>query len=184
MGPQEIRQCHLDGKFVTMKGKCWYNIYTILHYAKEYIQYKEQVGFKLYLDNESVMRQIKKQQQYPYAYSFNTFTPGWDIIAQIVAVLCRSDIGREFEHVKGHQDKEKKYEDLPLPAQMNVVVDILVVAYLSQNMKSTIHTIHLPINPVQLHTSKTMINSHYFRTLQDQATKRPSPLTNQKYVQS
>eukprot|EP00957_Ditylum_brightwellii_P036951 2796951-Ditylum_brightwellii.AAC.1 len=80
-------------------------------------------------DNENVMTWIKTQQQYPYDYSFNTLTPDWDIIAQTVAVLQRSDISGEFEHVKGHQDKDRKYKDLPLPAQMNVNVDILVVAF-------------------------------------------------------
>eukprot|EP00957_Ditylum_brightwellii_P080960 6158506-Ditylum_brightwellii.AAC.2 len=63
----------------------------------------------------------------------------------MVAVLCRSDISRDFEHVKGHQYKEKKYKDLLLPAQMNVNIDISAVAFQGQNMKSTIHTIHLPI---------------------------------------
>eukprot|EP00957_Ditylum_brightwellii_P096529 7351144-Ditylum_brightwellii.AAC.1 len=71
-----------------------------LDYAKEYVQYKEQLVFKLYLDNESIIMQIKKQQQYPYNYSFNALTPDWDVIAQIVAVLCRSDIRGEIEHVK------------------------------------------------------------------------------------
>eukprot|EP00957_Ditylum_brightwellii_P178868 13624578-Ditylum_brightwellii.AAC.1 len=104
------------------------SVILFLHYTKEYVQYKEQVGFKLYLDNESVITWIKTQQQYPYDYSFNTLTPVWDIIAHIVAVLCRSDISGEFEHVKGHQDKERKYEDLPIPAQMNVDVSILAVA--------------------------------------------------------
>eukprot|EP00957_Ditylum_brightwellii_P058213 4414464-Ditylum_brightwellii.AAC.1 len=93
------------------------SVILLLHCAKEYAQYKEQAGFKLYLDNESVVTRIKTQQQYPYDYSFNTLTPGWDIIAQIVAVLCGSDISGEFEHVKGHQDKDRKYEELLLPAQ-------------------------------------------------------------------
>eukprot|EP00957_Ditylum_brightwellii_P073859 5611907-Ditylum_brightwellii.AAC.1 len=88
------------------------SVLLFLHYANKYVQYKEQVGFKLYLDNESIIAWIKKQQQYPYNYSFNALTPDWDVIAQIVAARCRSDIRGEFEHVKGHQDKEKKYEDL------------------------------------------------------------------------
>eukprot|EP00957_Ditylum_brightwellii_P114681 8745352-Ditylum_brightwellii.AAC.1 len=41
------------------------SVILLLHYAKEYVQYKEQVGFKLYLDNESVITWIKTQQQYP-----------------------------------------------------------------------------------------------------------------------
>jgi hypothetical protein len=34
-----------------------------------------------------------------------------------------------FEHIKGHQDKKKNYEDLLLSAKMNVDVDMLAVDF-------------------------------------------------------
>eukprot|EP00957_Ditylum_brightwellii_P097638 7435985-Ditylum_brightwellii.AAC.1 len=61
--------------------------------------------------------------------------PEWDVIAQIIAAICESNLKGEFEHVKEHQDKDKKYGDLLLPAQLNVNVDILAVAFQSQNTK-------------------------------------------------
>ena len=79
----------------------------------------------------------------------------------------------DFEHIKGHQDKKKRYEDLDLQVKMNVDVDILAVAFHSQNRRSTMHIIQLPVNLVQLYTRKMTVNSHYFWKLRDHATKQP-----------
>eukprot|EP00957_Ditylum_brightwellii_P077786 5911155-Ditylum_brightwellii.AAC.1 len=67
-----------------------------------------------------VIKQIHKQQSYEYDYSFHTLDPDWDIIAQICSVLQSSSIEDEFIHVKGHQDDETPYEQLDLPARMNI----------------------------------------------------------------
>eukprot|EP00957_Ditylum_brightwellii_P017513 1319757-Ditylum_brightwellii.AAC.1 len=64
--------------------------------------------------------------------------PDWDVIAQIVAVICESNLKGEFKHIKGHQDKDKKYEDLPLIAQLNVNIDILAVGSVGLCNKSTL----------------------------------------------
>eukprot|EP00957_Ditylum_brightwellii_P206315 15347801-Ditylum_brightwellii.AAC.1 len=68
-----------------------------------------------------------------------------------MVVSNESNFNEEFKHVKGHKDKDKQYHELSLPTQLNVDVDIIAVAFCSQNEQSTKQRIQLPINPVQLH---------------------------------
>eukprot|EP00957_Ditylum_brightwellii_P127382 9713481-Ditylum_brightwellii.AAC.1 len=55
--------------------------------------------------------------------------PDWDIIAQICNILELMNIKAEFQHMKGHQDDAKHYEELDLPAQLNINVNFLAVNY-------------------------------------------------------
>eukprot|EP00957_Ditylum_brightwellii_P095625 7285510-Ditylum_brightwellii.AAC.1 len=59
------------------------------------------------INNESAITRIQQQKEYPYDYPFNTLASDWNIIAQIVALLNESNFNNDFEHVKGHQDKDK-----------------------------------------------------------------------------
>eukprot|EP00957_Ditylum_brightwellii_P025733 1947223-Ditylum_brightwellii.AAC.1 len=87
------------------------------------------VNANVYLDNEGVIERIKKQQTYPLDYSFHMIDPDCNIIAQICNILGLMNIKAEFKHVKGHQDDVKYYEELDLPAQLNIDVDFLAVNY-------------------------------------------------------
>eukprot|EP00957_Ditylum_brightwellii_P186215 14176547-Ditylum_brightwellii.AAC.1 len=75
--------------------------------------------FRLYLDNETVITRVHQQKDYPYNYPFNTLASNWDVIAQVVVVLNKTNFNEDFQHVKGHQDKDKQYHELSLPAQLN-----------------------------------------------------------------
>eukprot|EP00957_Ditylum_brightwellii_P057936 4392490-Ditylum_brightwellii.AAC.1 len=97
--------------------------------AMEYTTSTITLQFQLYLDIESVVTRAKKQQSYSNYFSFNTLTPDWDIIAQISEILDTGNILPIFKHIKGHQDKNKKYKDLSLTAKLNVDADLLAVEY-------------------------------------------------------
>eukprot|EP00957_Ditylum_brightwellii_P034966 2650288-Ditylum_brightwellii.AAC.1 len=87
--------------------------------AMEYIVSTTTLAFQMYLDNERVITGIKKQQTYSNDYSFNMITPDWDIIAQISNILDMGSFLPTMQHIQGHQDKYKKYDDLSLPAKLN-----------------------------------------------------------------
>eukprot|EP00957_Ditylum_brightwellii_P123091 9385694-Ditylum_brightwellii.AAC.1 len=44
-------------------------------------------------------------------------------------ILQSSSIEDEFIHIKGHQDDETPYEQLDLPARMNIDVNFLAVDF-------------------------------------------------------
>eukprot|EP00957_Ditylum_brightwellii_P113818 8677413-Ditylum_brightwellii.AAC.1 len=78
-----------------------------------------------------VIIRICQQQSYPYDHSFHTLNPDWDAIAQIVSIINKSNLYAELRHVKGCQDKNKMYEELSFPAQLNIDVDAQAVEFCS-----------------------------------------------------
>eukprot|EP00957_Ditylum_brightwellii_P081810 6224215-Ditylum_brightwellii.AAC.1 len=75
-----------------------------------------------------------------------------------------------IQRIKGHQDKHKEYDDLSLPAKLNVDADLLAVEYWVLNKKTTRKVIQLPVNAVQLHLNGVTVNSNYFSKLKNSAT--------------
>eukprot|EP00957_Ditylum_brightwellii_P142776 10879226-Ditylum_brightwellii.AAC.1 len=53
-----------------------------------------------------------------------------------------------IQHIKGHQHNHKNYDDLSLPATLNVDADILAVEYWVLNKTTTRKVIQLPVNVV------------------------------------
>ena len=76
-----------------------------------------------------MITRIQQQRSYLHDYSFNTLTPDWDVIAQISKILSRGNCVPTILHIHGHQNKHKKYDELSLPAKLNVDVDLLAVEY-------------------------------------------------------
>eukprot|EP00957_Ditylum_brightwellii_P177103 13491740-Ditylum_brightwellii.AAC.1 len=52
-------------------------------------------------------------------------------------------------HIHGHQDKHRKYNELSLPAKLNVDADLLAVEYQALNKKTTMRVFRVPVNAVQ-----------------------------------
>eukprot|EP00957_Ditylum_brightwellii_P091910 6998322-Ditylum_brightwellii.AAC.2 len=75
------------------------------------------------------------------------------------------NIKADFEYVKGHQDDDIHYEELDLPAQLNIDVDFLAVNYRTTKGMKCIKVTRLPINNAQLHASDSTITSKYYKTL-------------------
>eukprot|EP00957_Ditylum_brightwellii_P052979 4016789-Ditylum_brightwellii.AAC.1 len=105
--------------------------------AMEYTTSTKPLTGQLYLDNKGVITQIQQQQSYPYNYSFNTLTPDWDVIAQISNILDIVNFTPKIQYIQGHQDKHTKYNDLSLPAKLNVDADLLEVEYWALKKKTT-----------------------------------------------
>eukprot|EP00957_Ditylum_brightwellii_P036759 2783940-Ditylum_brightwellii.AAC.1 len=102
----------------------------------EYTVSPTTLTFRMYLDNKGVITRIKNQQTYSNDYSFNTLTPDWNVISQISNILDTGNFLRIIQHIKGHQDKHKKYDDLSLPAKFNVDADLLADEYQALNKKT------------------------------------------------
>eukprot|EP00957_Ditylum_brightwellii_P057744 4378043-Ditylum_brightwellii.AAC.1 len=95
----------------------------------EYTASTTTLSLQMYLDNEGVITRIKKQQSHSTDFSFDTLTPDWDVIAQISNILDRGNSLPTIQHIQGHQDKDKKYDDISLLAKLNVDADLLAVEY-------------------------------------------------------
>jgi hypothetical protein len=140
-------------------------------WAMEYTATTTKLKGQLYLDNKGVITQIKQQRLYPHDYSFNTLSLDWDVIAQISKILSSGNWVPIILHIHRHQDKHKMYDELSLPAKLNVDADMLAVEYRIFNKKTTRKAICLPVNAVQLHINGVTVNSNYFLKLKKLPTK-------------
>ena len=65
----------------------------------------------------------------------STMESDWDVIAEIWNTIHEGNLSENisFVHIKGHADKEKKYEELSLLQQLNVDADQLAGAYITMH---------------------------------------------------
>ena len=113
----------------------------------------------LVCDNQGVVTTITKLLSYPSIYPNTTMAAEWDCMAQILET--RQYLGPLFptvEHVKGHQDENTPYEELPLLAQLNCNADAHANTFL-RNHPTIAHTIvhQFPAGQCLLHLKQGTI---------------------------
>jgi len=109
---------------------------------------------RLYCDNKSM---VASSHEVPAEWKItpnSTQASDYDVLAKIWATrdLLPVTACPAVLHVKGHQDKKTAYEQLPLPAQLNVDADKLAGDYMS-NHPNTDYTVVpvLPTRGVHMH---------------------------------
>ena len=80
--------------------------------------------FNLVCDNKTMVNRTNQNKKVEMATPNSTLESEWDLLAEIWTTLQSLD-DCEIQWIKGHQDKEKPYQDLSLSAQLNVDVDAL-----------------------------------------------------------
>ena len=82
-------------------------------------------------DNQALIKTISKTTKYNMIFPNTTMEPEWDCLAQILATIQQlKAITPTMEHVRGHQDEQTLYEELPLLAQLNCNADFFTNSYL------------------------------------------------------
>jgi hypothetical protein len=74
-------------------------------------------------DNAELIRRLRAHKQYDEPYPNETLKSEFDVTEQIHRTTSIYGIQATYRWVKGHQDKDKAYIDLPLEAQLNVDAD-------------------------------------------------------------
>eukprot|EP00957_Ditylum_brightwellii_P169094 12869841-Ditylum_brightwellii.AAC.1 len=128
------------------KGYGVLSAFSFFCHAMEYTASTKNLTCQMYLDNKGVIARIQQQQSYTTDYSFNTLTLDWDVITQISNILDIGTFIPKIQHIQGHQDKYKKYDNLSLPAKLNVDDNLLAVEYQALNKKTTREVMRLPAN--------------------------------------
>jgi hypothetical protein len=78
-----------------------------------------------YCDNQAFIKKITKLRSYNIAVESCTLDSDWDLLHSVHLLMSEYTSLPHVHHVKGHQDKLKRYEDLDLPSQLNVDADRL-----------------------------------------------------------
>ena len=116
-------------------------------------------------DNAELIRRCKAHKHYNEPYPNETLTSEFDVSEQIYITQKDNSIRAHFRWVKGHQDNNTKYEDLPLEAQLNIDADELAGEYQEEQgqFHPMIHT--LPSCPAMLSKGGISVTSNYRKQL-------------------
>jgi hypothetical protein len=123
---------------------------------------------KMYCDNLGLVTKVNKFLLFRLASTQAALHSEFDVLATIHDLLNNFPIPPTISHVKGHQDNNKPYEDLPLPAQLNCDADVLTTHELQNYPTTCIHVPLLPPASVQLTIGGTTITRKLGPTIQCQ----------------
>jgi hypothetical protein len=99
-------------------------------------------GGILATDNSGLVDRAKAQTIIRDPVPNATFQSDWDAVEAIVLQVEAAGMKVKYKHVKGHQDEETAYGDLPFLAQLNVDANKLAGIYQSE------HGAYRPIIPL------------------------------------
>ena len=115
----------------------------------------------IYSDSESMLKTIQQRLEWTVDYPYTTMSPDWDLHQAITTTLRLFPNLPHCQHVKGHQDRFFAFDDLPLPAQLNVEADELASQFVyPPDLPSTIVPL-IAGTVAQLHCATGTITSNY-----------------------
>jgi NAD-dependent dihydropyrimidine dehydrogenase PreA subunit len=116
-------------------------------------------------DNAELIRRCKAHLQYKEPFPKETLRSEYDVTEQIYRTQAAHNIKATFYWVKGHQDNNKTYEELPLEAQLNIDADQLAGEFQDEygTFRPLVHV--LPSCPAMLAIRGISITSNYRKQL-------------------
>jgi hypothetical protein len=116
-------------------------------------------------DNAELIRRCRAHLQYKEPFPNETLQSEYDVTEQIYRTQATHNIKATFYWVKGHQDKNKTYEELPLEAQLNIDADELAGEFQDEygKFRPLVHL--LPSCPAMLAIRGISITSNYRKQL-------------------
>ena len=88
----------------------------------------------LVCDNKGLLATIMRLREYTTIFPNITMEAEWDCISQILdTIRALNSLLPSLDHIKGHQDENTPYEELPLLAQLNCDADAQANSYLTTN---------------------------------------------------
>ena len=103
-----------------------------------------------------------------------TLTPDWDVLNEIRWSMTHDGIkGGSLTHIKGHQDRKKKYHALTLRAQLNVDADALATAYQEAHGQALPFVLQFPHAAISLNFPNGTCTSHIPTALRHAESYQP-----------
>jgi hypothetical protein len=124
-------------------------------------------------DNSGLVDRAKEQSKIRYSVPNATFQSDWDVVEAIVVQVEAAELQVSYKHVKGHQDKDTQYEDLPFLAQLNVDADKLAGTYQIEHGSYRPLIPLSPTRPIALDIAGRTIHRHMKSSIRDAAHAGP-----------
>jgi hypothetical protein len=116
-------------------------------------------------DNAELIRRCRAHLHYKEPFPNETIKSEYDVTEQIYRTQAAHNIKATFYWVKGHQDNNKTYAELPLEAQLNIDADELAGEFQDEygKFRPIVHL--LPSCPAMLAIRGISITSNYRKQL-------------------
>jgi hypothetical protein len=143
----------------------------LVYRAFEYTGNELPPNLHIHTDSESNLKQIKKMLEYPFYFPNLTMASDWDVLQSIITSIRSFKDQPKLAHVIGHQDRTVAFENLSLPAQLNVEADTLAGSYVYNSNMSASKVPRICGNTAQLHIPKGTITSRFKQALRRHASE-------------
>ena len=122
-------------------------------------------------DNKGLVTSLAKRGEYSTPYPNATLQPDWDLIEEIYTTYQHLDIAKvRFQWIKGHQDSDTPYDELPIPAQFNVDADRFATEYMETNPNERRISPLVPSAKCLLQIRNSTIHGHYTEKIREAAS--------------
>jgi hypothetical protein len=119
----------------------------------------------IWCDNLALVNNIAKiQRSRRPTFPNETLRPSWDILQSICQHITINPT-LQLQHVKGHQDATTEFDDLPLPAKLNVEADKLATSFHQTSIHADVQGPLIPGTGCQLLIDDKAITSHQRRKI-------------------
>jgi hypothetical protein len=156
--------CRGRGNSLRAEGAGMLSITMIIAIMVQFLNITE-IKITCISDNAELIRRCIAHKHYEAPFPNETLTSEFDISEQIYMTQKENNIKARFKWVKGHQDNNTKYKELPLEAQLNIDADALAGEYQDENgnFKPIVHM--LPSCPAMLSIGGISVTSNYRKQL-------------------
>jgi hypothetical protein len=101
-----------------------------LHHIFQFCDSQPTWHIQLSCDNDPLVKRVEAARpSFDQCFPNNTLEADWDVVHMIVRTIRQSPCRVRLQHIKGHQDDNKPYDDLSLDAQLNCDADHEAVYY-------------------------------------------------------
>jgi hypothetical protein len=162
------------GTATSHRAECWgkLSVARFLHHLPQFttMAYPQNLNIVSIADNKGLVTTLAKRSEYSTPYPNSTLQPDWDLIEEIYSTYHNLTIANvRFMWVKGHQDTDTAYDELPVAAQYNVDADQLADAYLEAHPNERTVSPLVPAARCLLQLRNETMHGHYTTKIREAA---------------
>jgi hypothetical protein len=150
-----------------------YGVLAVLRFLlrlSEYTRTTIQTKVIHWIDNQSVLKRLRRARLASPQSPNETLRPDWDVVHAVKTTLGQlAQVQYEFEWVRSHQDNQQPYHTLPLEAQINCDADTEATQFHSTS-QGRIQQVLVPMIPstkAQLAIQGHTVTAYYKQTIRN-----------------
>jgi hypothetical protein len=163
------------GPATSHRAECWGKLSAVrfLHHLSLFTKqpFPATLQIMSLADNKGLVTSLQRRMTYETVYPNATLKSDWDLIEEIYQTYTQiPSIRVTFDWIKGHQDYDKAYDRLSIPAQYNVDADTLANAHMEEDGNYRPTSSSTPASRCIFQINKRTIHGHYIPEIREAAS--------------